>query len=239
MTTHQLDSGLPRVLRAAGALVAPGTALVALLYYFGWLRVFWFCNYFGVNSTVLGFTTEDYLMRNVDGLFVPLAVVATITLLVAWSRYLVGPVLARRPAARLLAAGIALVVGTAAATAGFLAVFGLRLGLSVGPLCLAAGVLLLALASRLQRTGGTTRVQWALLAEWAGIFAVVCICAFWAVADYASAVGTGRAQQVEAELAGYPGVTVHSAKSLGLAGPASTARRAPSPTAPTTTATTA
>jgi hypothetical protein len=39
-----------------------------------------------VNSTVLGLTASDYLMRGLDGLFVPLVVVAVLGLVAVWAR---------------------------------------------------------------------------------------------------------------------------------------------------------
>src|SRR5215472_13847652 len=74
----------PQLAKILGAVVAPTTLLAALLYYFGWSHAYWFCNYFGVNSTVLGFTTTDYLMRSVDALFVPMTVAASAALLAVW-----------------------------------------------------------------------------------------------------------------------------------------------------------
>src|SRR4029077_18370841 len=44
----------PQLVKILGAIVAPTTLLTALLYYFGWSHAYWFCDYFGVNSTVLG-----------------------------------------------------------------------------------------------------------------------------------------------------------------------------------------
>jgi hypothetical protein len=39
-------------------------------------HAYFFFRYFGVNSTVLGFSTVDYLMRSVDALFVPVTATA-------------------------------------------------------------------------------------------------------------------------------------------------------------------
>lgn len=145
------SSALPRVLKAAGAVIAPGTALTGVLYYFGYLHAYWFCHYFGVHSTVLGFTFEDYLMRNVDGLFVPLTVVAMLGLLALWNHRLLGPNLAR---ARSRITPGAFVAGVVLSILGLLNVFDVvALGLAVAPLSLAAGVLLLMVAVRTHRSG--------------------------------------------------------------------------------------
>lgn len=221
----ELDRGasvLPKVLKAAGAIIAPGTVVTALLFYFGWLHAFWFCYYFGVHSTVLGLTLEDYLLRSADGLFVPMTVVAGIALVVAWGQRLLRLRLTEKPRERRVIVIGAVVVGVVLSLLGILDVLGeslFDLGLTLAPLSLATGVLLLMFASRLLRAGEGKSSEWVGLAEWSAAFVVVSICAFWAAADYASSVGLGRAQQVQAELRGYPGAVLYSAKSLSLAGP--------------------
>lgn len=211
---------LPRVLKAAAAIIAPGTALTALLYYFGWLHTYWFCYYFGVNSTILGFTFEDYLLRNVDGLFVPLTVVAGIGLVALWGHRMLGPYLAKALRVRRPVVIGALAAGFVLSAMGMLNVFGVfALGLAVAPLSLAAGVLLLMVGIRVHRIGEPEPPEWSTLAEWAGVFAIVSICAFWAAGDYAGSVGVGRARQTQAELHSSPAVVLYSAKSLGLSGP--------------------
>jgi hypothetical protein len=215
-------AALPKVLKVAGGIVAPGTVLTAVLFYFGWLYVFWFCNYFGVNSTVLGLSMEDYLMRSVDGLFVPITVVAGIGLLVSWGRRLLSPRLTDKPRARTAIVIAVAVAGAVLSTIGILTVFGrplIELGLAMAPLSLAAGVLLLMFASRARRVRRVKPSEWVALAEWSGVFIIVSICAFWAAGDYAGSVGFGRGQQVEAELRSYPNTVLYSAKSLNLTGP--------------------
>src|SRR5918911_1335418 len=46
------NSALVLALKIAGSIVAPTTLLTALLFYFGLLHAYWFCQYFGVNYTV-------------------------------------------------------------------------------------------------------------------------------------------------------------------------------------------
>lgn len=58
-----------------------------------------------------------------------------------------------------------------------------------------------------------------MVAEWAGVFVIVSICAFWAAGDYAGSVGAGRARSLAAGLSGQPDVLLYSAKDLGLSGP--------------------
>ncbi|MFI7442746.1 hypothetical protein [Nonomuraea indica] len=59
-TSSWSASDLP-IVRILGAIVAPTTVLTAILFYFGWSRAYWFHDYFGVDATLLGLTTQDYL----------------------------------------------------------------------------------------------------------------------------------------------------------------------------------
>ena len=77
-----------RALRTVASVAAPTSLLTALLFYFGWSHAFYFFDYFGVNSTVLGLSTQDYLMRSVDGLFVPVTAAASLGLVLLWIRRL-------------------------------------------------------------------------------------------------------------------------------------------------------
>ena len=82
-------TGISQLARLVGAIVAPTTLVTSLLFYFGWSRAYWFYDYFGVNSTMLGLTTQDYVQQSLDGLFVPLTVAACATLVALWAHTLV------------------------------------------------------------------------------------------------------------------------------------------------------
>ena len=45
---------ISRLAKILGNVVAPTTALTALLFYFGWSHAYWFFDYFGVNSPCSG-----------------------------------------------------------------------------------------------------------------------------------------------------------------------------------------
>jgi hypothetical protein len=224
--------GLSQLTKILGSFVAPTTLLTALLYYFGWSHAYWFFDYFGVNSTVLGLTTEDYLMRSVDALFVPMTACATAGLLALWGHTLLQagisagyqPRWLRLIMPALAAAGLVLGVG------GFVSVFTstvLSEHLTAAPLSLALGVLLLTYSMHLRRslqaesTGPAMarRPDWAVMAEWAVVFTLVGLSLFWAAGDYSAAVGTSRARDFVAKLPGYPGVVLYSARSLSLNAP--------------------
>ena len=221
---------LPRLLTVFGAIVAPTTLLTGLLFYFGRLHITGFFRYFRVNFTVLDLTVNDYLIRSADGLFRPVGAVTVFGLMALWlNRVLVERLQpgTRQKALRFLVPGLVvlgvLLLGVALADL-------LDPGALIpsypeaGGLGLAGGVLLLAYAAHLSRTfrRGTGALRHRVaettrLAEWGLAFLLLSIGLFWAVGSYAIAVGTGRAEQLHAELAEQPDAVLYSQTSLRLA----------------------
>ena len=225
-------SALPQLPRILGGIVAPTTLLTSLLFYFGWSHAFYFFDYFGVNSTLLGLTTRDYVQRSLDGLFVPLTAVGCAALLALWGHAMLRVRLAAGSQPRVLhvlvpamaAAGLILAAG------GVWSVFAatpLTRYLVAAPLSLAFGVVLLAYAVHLRRllTAGQGKAdrgrspQWVAVAEWAAVFVLIGLSLFWAANDYSAAVGRSRARQLVAELPTYPSAVLYSERSLSLAAP--------------------
>jgi hypothetical protein len=225
-------ASLPQLTKILGTVVAPTTLLTSLLFYFGWSHAYWFFDYFGVNSTLLGLTTRDYVQRSLDGLFVPMTVVACAGLLVLWGHALLRIRLAagsRPRVLRVLVPAMA-VGGVVLATGGLWSVFASTLlsrHLVAAPLSLAFGVLLLVYAIHLWRwltpakeqAGRAIGPQWVAVAEWAAVFVLVGLSLFWAANDYSAAVGRSRARQVVVELRTYPSAVVYSERSLSLHAP--------------------
>jgi hypothetical protein len=223
--------GLPQLSRILGAIVAPTTLLTSLLFYFGWSHAYWFFHYFGVDWTLLDLTNRDYVMRSLDGLFVPLTVVACAGLLLLWGNAVLRARLAFGSRPRVL--GVLLPALTAAglvlAGGGIASVFAgtvLSRYLAVAPSSLAIGVLSLTYAVHLRRLVAerergerAPRAVWAAVAEWAAVFVLVGLSLFWAATDYSAAVGRSRARQFVAELPGYPDAVVYSSRSLSLRAP--------------------
>ena len=220
----------PQLAKILGGIVAPTTLLTALLYYFGWSHAYWFCNYFGVNSTALGFTTTDYLMRSVDALFVPMTVAASAALLAVWGHSLLSARLATgsRPRALRFILPVMAMVGCVLVLGGFVSVFTttvLSKHLVAAPLSLGLGVLLLVYTVRLRRLvaeryeSTSTNRGWAAVVEWAVVFVLVGLSLFWAATDYSAAVGRSRAMDFVAGLPSYPNVVIYSDRSLSLHAP--------------------
>ena len=226
-------SGLPQLVNLLGTIVAPTTLLTSLLFYFGWSHAYYFYDYFGVSSTLLGLGTRDYVQKAVDGLFVPLLVLAGVGLLALWAHSLLRAHLAlgARPRALRLVAGMA-AVGLVLAVGGFWSAFAmtvLRRWLygTAAPLSLAFGVLLLVYAIHLWRSLGRDRrtpdsppgPAWGRVAEWAAVFVLVGLSLFWAANNYSVAVGRQRAYQMVLQLPREPSVVLFSERSLSLAAP--------------------
>ena len=237
-TGTETGSGLSlQLAKIFGTIIAPTTFLTALLYYFGWSHAYWFFDYFGVNSTVLGLTSTDYIMRSVDALFIPMTVVAAIVLVALWGHAALRSYLAAkdRPRAFRHLVPVIAVAGAVLAVGGFVSAFTttvLSEHLVAAPLSLGAGVLLLTYSIHLRRLltvtehGVTARRPergtgpgWAELVEWTVVLAFVGLSLFWAATDYSAAVGRSRAREFVAELPTYPNVVVYSEHSLSLGGP--------------------
>lgn len=209
-----------RALEVAGLVVAPATLLTALMYFFGLLHAYWFFSRFGVDYTVMGLTTQDYLVRSADGLFVPLTSVAAVGLALLWTSCCVpeGVVVRTRRATRRIAVPTAVLIGMALlgiAAAGitdpalFTGTFGIP-GLS-----LTAGVLLLTATTRGRRRARPSPTA-VLVAEWLAIFLLVSVGLFWATTDYSASVGTRRAEQLIAALPAWPDAVLYAEKSLNV-----------------------
>jgi hypothetical protein len=228
---HPQAAGLRRLGKIFGTVVAPTSLVTALLYYFGWSHASWYFEHFGVDPSVLGLSTTDYLFRSLDALFVPATLSALAGLIALWARALIrrrihqgaGRRLQLAVIATLATAGLLLTVG------GMISVFRptvLTGHLLLAPLSLTLGVPLLAYANGLRRPRGTARPTGSTaVAEWAIVFTLVAIGLFWAAGDYSAAVGRSQARRFVQNLPVLPAITVYSHQSLSLAAPGITQTR--------------
>jgi len=221
---------LPRLFKVAGAVLGSTTVLTGLLFYFGRLHITGFFRYLRVNFTVLDLTPNDYLIRSADGLFVPLTAAAVTGLLCLWgNRFVLGRLSPdRRKRVVAVAVPAAAGLGVVLVAVSLRELFADRPLVTdlpwVGGLALAGGVLLLAYAAHLARTGdsadgagGRRSSDVSVLAEGGFALLLVTIGLFWAVGSYAIDVGTGRARQAVAELPGVEDAVIYSERSLRLA----------------------
>ncbi|MGS2805010.1 hypothetical protein [Nocardia sp. MW-W600-9] len=231
------ETGLSRLGPMIRNFAAPTTLVTALLFFFGWSHAYWFFDYFGVNSTTIGLTTQDYLMRSQDSLFVPLAAGACLFLLYLLGRRVFQEFVVPRMsvAQRRLLVLATMVVGCVLVAGGLLSIVvstPLRSLVGAPGLCLVGGVVLVVAAVRLRRTDrGGAEPDVLTAGEWGAVFVLVGVGLFWAVADYSAAVGTGRAIEQVEQFADQPSVSVYSDQRLGLAAPGVTELTCPAPDA--------
>lgn len=69
---------LERWLTLAGNVIAPATAIGALLFYFGYVSSRSQYEYFGLDVDTIGLTTQDFVMRSPQPLLVPLLVMSVL-----------------------------------------------------------------------------------------------------------------------------------------------------------------
>jgi hypothetical protein len=222
------------ILRSAlsliGVLGPPLTVATALLVYFGWARSDVQARELGLEESVLGMSTRDYVLRSIDTLFVPLLFVGCVG---------IGWLLAHEQISRAVDHGRGLngwrtgfrvlrFAWLAVPTAGYLAGLGWPMWMElIVPLCLAVGILATTYASVMlrriaARSGASVDSSlatwhWALMKLLIG--ALVALSLFWELSEFAGVVGRGLAHQVVANLDQRTGVVVFSKEDIQIGGP--------------------
>ncbi len=221
------------VLQNVGAVVAPTTLVTALAFYFGFVRTDSLFGYFGIDGSLLGFSSQDYVLRSADALFLPLAAAFVAGLLAVRAHSMVSRWLTsqRHLDGLRWASGVAASLGVVLFGSGAWAVFRalpFDLGYLFAPLSLGTGALLLAYAAyvsrrlrALDRDDGERDAEprWVTSATTALVGLLVVISLFWAASEYARDLGEGRAEDVAADLSVRPGVVLYSKQRLHITAP--------------------
>jgi hypothetical protein len=227
VATDGADGGPTRsmlgTLRIVGTLVAPTTLVVAILYYFGWARTAQQAFDMGLDESLFGFSAQDYILRSISPMFLPLFVAAGVILLgvLGHAGLLAQPSEPLRRRVRLLVAvtgaillGLGLALSPVETTSRILYVG--------APLGVTAGIVLLGYAANLDQTSHSHRsdrrrqsVPVVRLA-WSLVTVLVLLSAFWTVSRYAVVKGRALADQVKSRLADRPAVTIYSVTRLYL-----------------------
>jgi hypothetical protein len=221
---------LRALLSIVAAAATPPALVVALAYYFAVKRQEALALHFGVDTSVLGYSTQDYLLRGGDALFLAL-LFASLVGLVAIAAHVA---LTRRaqatwPAAWLRTTSVALeVVGVVLLVFGLVAVFEpLPLNIIARSLSFGVGMVLLAygvyFGARVRGAGffyqpGRRELDPLLVTSLALIGIVVFLSVFWATKDLAQALGRGQARRLERSLSSQPGAVVYSERRLYMPG---------------------
>ncbi len=228
---------LREALKPVVALLANVTVITALLVYFGWRRAETHAERLGIDESVLGMTTREYVLRSVGPVLVLLVGVAVCGL--AWmalERRLTPrllpptdatpdadagtpPVAARRTVQGL---GLAwLILPALVYLLGFVAP---ALAFVLFPASIGAGALLWVYAGRVRR-GDDGRSRFAL----ALVGVLVLVCLFWTASNYAEVLGDRLADDFVDEVDRLPGVVVSSQERLYLDGPGVDETQLPGP----------
>ena len=201
----------------------PLTIVTALLIYFGWARANAQSKAMGIDVSMFGYSTQDYVLRSVSTLYLPLLTLCGVGL--AWltvHRRLMEYGTDAERLRVLHRAGIAcLAVGLVVAVAALIVGWRLpdRWPLVI-PLALAGGTAVAAYGSYLIRVAGEEKavrpadLQKATRAVLIG--GIVALAFFWELSSYATVVGNGYAQRIADTVDHLPRVVVTSPEPLGV-----------------------
>lgn len=197
-------------------LVANLSALTGLLVYFGWRRSETQAQALGVDESIFGLTTQEYVLRSVGPVFALLALLGVVLLAWLWfDHWLARLVSGRAWAVRWV--GRLLVVASAGP---FVAAYAAQpywpaQAYVAFPLAISAGLLMLWYRTHLrQRYGARAMPRYELLR---GLVALGCaVCVFWSVSNYAEVLGDFLAEDFSVRLAEQPAVVVYSSDPLHL-----------------------
>jgi len=229
--------------KGISSVVAPTSAVTALLYYFGWTRTSIEATQLGLDESLLGYTTQDYLLRSMSSMLAPLviglvailAALAFHAVLMAWVRRVAptaDPAADVRRGRRLLGRVVAGIValGLTVLALGFAGTQERRPSEAMylaAPVGVTVGIVLLVYAVNLYRRLLVARGPRAATAPFEGYGALVTtsivmlllVSLFWNVSHYAAVKGRRLAATVETRMPSQPGVIIFSAKRLYLQAP--------------------
>lgn len=222
------ESTLRAALSVVTTIGPPLTLVSALMIYFGWARTREQGRQMGVDVSLFGYSTQDYVLRSISSLYIPLLVFSAVALVWLAGHQRVHRAL-RQPGRwpRLLRVGrLALAFGLLlAAVAIVVASVGLTspawLPLAT-PLVLAAGTLIAAYGGWLvsvTRSGPGNQLAvpaWQATLRLLCLGSIVSLALFWAMSVYAGIVGRGYAVQVEQHVGRLPEATAFSRSPLGI-----------------------
>jgi hypothetical protein len=221
-------------LRGIATVVAPASLVTGLLYYFGWARTSYQAQALGLDDSLLGYSSQDYILRSLSSMFVPLAigVVAALAALVshgALVRWVERQGVGTRRPLRVLAATLAfagavlLVVGGAGARIRQPTRFVSLAAPASVTVAIALGGYAVLVVRRFVLPPAPGRVTPELASV--GLVAsslfvlLLFLSVFWSVSHYAGVKGVDLALRVEQELPGRPDVTLYSGRRLYLQPP--------------------
>ena len=226
------------VVRQILAVLGNLTVITALLIYFGWRRSETQARRLGIDESILGMSTQDYILRSVAPVLQLLLTVAIAGLIWLWAdRQLFRRATSETARARLRR--VVRVLGFAWLVLPLLGVLigyvppWRRIAFLAFPLAVGAGILLTLYAAYLQRTLldphdkiPDTPPHEALVRGFAAILIGVCL--FWSASNYAEVLGDDLADDFAAGVSKTVQVVVYSPQRLHLTAPGVTEEKLPS-----------
>lgn len=223
-------SALRSALSVITAVGTPLTIITALMLYFGWARSDAQSKWMGIDVSLFHFSAQDYVLRSVRTLFVPLLVVGVVG--ICWlelHRRIVASVDQHGNTKAVRIAGtVTMCVGLSTAIVGVvLAAQHLHWppGAVVFPLLLAAGAALAAYGHQLRRLGAAPNGAGSSVARWQDVLQILLVgliiaaAVFWALGEYAQIVGRGVALSFEQNISALPKATAISESPLSIDAP--------------------
>lgn len=207
----------------------PLTTATALMFYFGWARAQMQASFMGLDVSLFGYTTQDYVLMSISTLFLPLLAIAALVLgWLAVHRRIVAAL--NRPSATdvlrlagratlgvgLLAVAAALLTAALDRTAAPLAV---PLVLAAGTAVAAYGAWLAGAARGAEAAAPQVVPPWQRALHALLVGSVIALALFWEVSTYAGIVGRGYAEQIAGRIDERPRATVFSPTPLGIQAP--------------------
>jgi hypothetical protein len=197
------------------------------MFYFGWARSNTQARYMGLDVSLFGYSTQDYVIQSISTLYLPL--LATVALALGWLALhrRVDRALGRPSRSALRTAGrIALGVGLLMAASTVLtATLNRNWAPLVMPLVLAAGMAIAAYGGWLASAASDADPPLPAVPPWQRalrtllVGSVITLALFWEVSQYAGVVGRGYALEIARTVYALPRATAFSANPLGIQAP--------------------
>jgi hypothetical protein len=222
-----------KAVQSLGAVVGPTALVTALLFYFGWVRTQSQAQYLGLDFTLFGFSTQDYVLQSTYSVLFPLAELLIGGLALLWLHGAVSGLVDRRSDMKLWpwAEGLLAFGGVALLVVGLVKNsdrYPTDAVLLLTPLCLTIGVGLTSYAVLVhrrrtavlaRRRGGAAGSRGVPLLSVILVAMLIAVGVVWEVANYAEIKGRELGGFLVSQLAFQPGVVVYSPKRLHIDDP--------------------
>ena len=227
---------LRSTVRGVLSIVAPTSLVVALLYYFGWTRTSYEARALGLDDSLFGYSTQDYVLRSVSSMYWPLFIGAAALLVGLVFHSAISSWLGDRAAnPQRVRYGVALAIGLAVGGVALLALGAAgervtspsRFVSLYTPVAVTISIVLLVYAAHLFAEYGPARGTSPFAREareyapiaWSLVVVLLLLSLFWTVSHYAGVRGNDLAVQAVKAVPSQPDVTIYSAKRLFLEPP--------------------